>query len=218
MEEDSKVPFILGIHFLHTADAVIHVKQKQLNLEVDTKQITFSIDYEMKHSYSNDDTCFSIDEISEEDFDAHLDKGSKILYSIEGTLLEDQILAEFDEFMAMNIKGNYESEFDKEEISFGRITFDTNYKIKKSLDKPPTNLKLKPLPDHLEYAFLEEPSFLLVIISSQLTDQNINKLVSILKKHKQPFAWKTTKIPSICLSFCKHKIQLLEDKKPVVQK
>ncbi|GJX87307.1 reverse transcriptase domain-containing protein [Tanacetum coccineum] len=36
IEEDSKVPFILGIPFLHTADAVIHVKQKQLNLGVGT--------------------------------------------------------------------------------------------------------------------------------------------------------------------------------------
>ncbi|GJR54860.1 reverse transcriptase domain-containing protein [Tanacetum coccineum] len=40
----------------------------------------------MKHSYSNDDTCFSIDvidEILEEDFDALLNEGSKILRYIE---------------------------------------------------------------------------------------------------------------------------------------
>ncbi|GKB42136.1 reverse transcriptase domain-containing protein [Tanacetum coccineum] len=37
MEEDSKVPFILGRHFLHTADAVIRVKQKQLKLGVGTE-------------------------------------------------------------------------------------------------------------------------------------------------------------------------------------
>ncbi|GKG52247.1 reverse transcriptase domain-containing protein, partial [Tanacetum coccineum] len=34
MEEDSKVPLILGRPFLHTADAVIRVKQKQLNFGV----------------------------------------------------------------------------------------------------------------------------------------------------------------------------------------
>ncbi|GKE40458.1 hypothetical protein Tco_1463863 [Tanacetum coccineum] len=71
----------------------------------------------MKHSYSNDDTCFSIDvidEILEEDFDALLDEGSKILYSIEGTPLEDKIFANFDEFIAMNIKENFESESDEE--------------------------------------------------------------------------------------------------------
>ncbi|GJX92614.1 reverse transcriptase domain-containing protein [Tanacetum coccineum] len=37
MEEDSKVPLILGRLFLHTADAVIRVKQKQLNLGVGTE-------------------------------------------------------------------------------------------------------------------------------------------------------------------------------------
>ncbi|GKD68304.1 reverse transcriptase domain-containing protein [Tanacetum coccineum] len=86
MEEDSKVPVILGRPFLHTADAVIRFKQKQLNLEVGTERMIFHIDSAMKHSYSNNDTCFSIDftdEILEEDFDALLDEGSKILHSIE---------------------------------------------------------------------------------------------------------------------------------------
>ncbi|GJZ79665.1 reverse transcriptase domain-containing protein [Tanacetum coccineum] len=69
-----------------------------------------------------------------------------------------------------------------------------------------------------EYVFLEEPSFLPVIISSQLSKEKKSKLIYVLKKHKQAFAWKTTDILGICPSFCKHKIQLLDDKKPVVQK
>nr|GEV03126.1 hypothetical protein [Tanacetum cinerariifolium] len=44
--------------------------------------------------------------------------GSKILYSIKGTPIEDKIFAEFDEFIAMNIKENIEPETDEEEISF----------------------------------------------------------------------------------------------------
>nr|GEW92073.1 reverse transcriptase domain-containing protein [Tanacetum cinerariifolium] len=66
--------------------------KKQLNHEVGTERMIFNIDSAMKHSYSNDDTCFSIDvidEILEEDFDALLDEVSKILHSIEGTLLEE---------------------------------------------------------------------------------------------------------------------------------
>nr|GEV60486.1 reverse transcriptase domain-containing protein [Tanacetum cinerariifolium] len=157
MEEDRKVPLILERPFLHTADAVIRVKQKQLNLGVGSVRMVFSIDSEMKHSYSNDDTCFSIDVIDEmlEDFNALLDEGSKILYSIEGIPLEDKIFAEFDEFIAMNIKESSEPKINEEEMIFKKITFDTNYKIKKSLDEPPTDLELKPLPGHLEYAFLE---------------------------------------------------------------
>ncbi|GJS40908.1 reverse transcriptase domain-containing protein [Tanacetum coccineum] len=169
MEEDSKVPLILGRPFLHTTDAVIRVKQRQLNLGVRTERIIFNIDSAMKHSYSNDDTCFSInviDEILEEDFDALLDEGSKILHSIEGTLLEEEIFAEFDEFMAMTADENSDFESDTEDAPFKKITINTNYKIKTSLEEPPTDLELKPLPDNLEYVFLEEPSFLPIIISS----------------------------------------------------
>ncbi|GJT81476.1 hypothetical protein Tco_1055818 [Tanacetum coccineum] len=159
-----------------------------------------------------------IDEILEEDFDALLDEGSKILHSIEGTLLEEEIFAEFDEFMAMTTDENSESESDTEEPLFEKITINTDYKIKTSLEGPLTDLELKPLPDNLEYVFLEEPSFLPIIISSQLSAQNKSKLVSVLKKHKEDFFWKTTDNPGICPSFCKYKIQLLDNKKPVVQK
>ncbi|GJZ25840.1 hypothetical protein Tco_0570093 [Tanacetum coccineum] len=110
---------------------------------------------------------------------ALLDEGSKILHSIEGTLLEEEIFSEFDEFMAMTADENSEFESDTEEPPFEKITINTDYKIKTSLEEPLMDLELKPLPGNLEYAILEEPSFLL----------------------------KTT-----------DKIQLLDDKKPVVQK
>nr|GEV72715.1 reverse transcriptase domain-containing protein [Tanacetum cinerariifolium] len=136
MEEDTKVPLILGRHFLRTVDAVIRVKQKQLNLGVGTKQITFSIDFTMEHSYSNDDTCFSIeviDEILEEDFDALLDEGSEILHSIDGTILEEKLFAEFDEFMAMTADENSESESDKKEPKFKKSPLTPIIKSKRLL-------------------------------------------------------------------------------------
>nr|GEU83523.1 reverse transcriptase domain-containing protein [Tanacetum cinerariifolium] len=189
MEEDNKVTLILGIHFLHTADAVIRVKQEQLNLGVGTKRMTFHMDSAMKHSYSNDDPCFSvdvIDEILEEDFNALLDEGSKMLYFIEGTILEEKLFAEFDEFMAMTAKENTNSESDTKEPPFKKITFNTDYKIKTSVEKPHMDLKLKPLPDNLEYAFLEEPSFLSVIISSQLSEDKKTKSFMSLRTTSKP--------------------------------
>ncbi|GJW53485.1 reverse transcriptase domain-containing protein [Tanacetum coccineum] len=120
--------------------------------------------------------------------------------------------------MAMTADENSDSESNTEDPPFEKITINTDYKIKTSLEEPPTDLELKPLSDNLEYVFLEEPSFLPVIISSQLSKEKKKKLISVLKKHKHAFAWKTIDIPSICLSFCKHKIQLLDDKKPVLQK
>ncbi|GJS81533.1 reverse transcriptase domain-containing protein [Tanacetum coccineum] len=101
-----------------------------------------------------------IDEILQEDCNALLDEGTKILHSIEGTLLEEEIFAEFDEFMAMTADENSNSKSDTKEPSFEKITINTDYKIKTSLEEPPTDLELKPLLDNLEYVFLEEPYFL----------------------------------------------------------
>ncbi|GJW52830.1 reverse transcriptase domain-containing protein [Tanacetum coccineum] len=56
-----------------------------------------------------------INEILEEDFDALLDKGSKILHSIEGTVLEEEIFSEFVKFIAMASDENYDSESNEEE-------------------------------------------------------------------------------------------------------
>ncbi|GJX06251.1 hypothetical protein Tco_0194183 [Tanacetum coccineum] len=169
-----------------------HAKQPTLDLDDD--------DIPMSHEEGA--KFMQTFQILEEDFDALLDEGSKILHSIKGTLLEEEIFSEFDEFIAMAADENFESEFDTEESSFEKIAINTDYKIKTSLEEPPMDLELKPLYDNLEYVFLEEPSFLPVIISSQLFSQNKSKLVSVLKKHKEAFAWKTTDIPSICPSFC----------------
>nr|GFB06435.1 reverse transcriptase domain-containing protein [Tanacetum cinerariifolium] len=56
-----------------------------------------------------------IDEILEEDFDALLNEGSKILHFIEGTFLEEEIFAKFNEFMAMTADENSDSESNTEE-------------------------------------------------------------------------------------------------------
>ncbi|GJT35862.1 reverse transcriptase domain-containing protein [Tanacetum coccineum] len=128
MEEDCKVPLILRRPFLHTFDVVIRVKQKQLNLRVGTERMIFNINFAMKHSYSNNDTCFSIyviDEILEEDFNALLNEGSEIIYSIKGTILEEKLFAEFDKFMAMTADENFESESDTEEPPFEKSPLTT---------------------------------------------------------------------------------------------
>ncbi|GJY30581.1 hypothetical protein Tco_0414076 [Tanacetum coccineum] len=89
-----------------------------------------------------------IDEILEEDFDALLDERSKILHSIEGTILEEEIFSEFDKFIAMTVDENYDSESNTEEPPFDKITINTDYKIKTSFEEPLTDLELKPLPDN----------------------------------------------------------------------
>ncbi|GKC06667.1 hypothetical protein Tco_0998277 [Tanacetum coccineum] len=70
--------------------------------------------------HNDDDTPMSREEEAkfmqtfQEDFDALLDEGSEILHSIEGTIFEEKLFAELNEFMAMTADENSESESDKE--------------------------------------------------------------------------------------------------------
>ncbi|GJY17737.1 reverse transcriptase domain-containing protein [Tanacetum coccineum] len=173
MKEDSKVPLILGRPFIHTADAIIQVKNKKLNLGVGDDRITFLINKAMQHSHSNDDTCFRmdvVDEVMQEELDALLNDSEPFLK------IEDQ---DFH-------------------------------------PRSPIDLEMKPLSKHLEYAFLEKGSLIPVIISALLEANEKNRLVSVLKKHKEAFSWKTSDISGIIPSFYKHKINFEDNVKPII--
>nr|GFB41105.1 reverse transcriptase domain-containing protein [Tanacetum cinerariifolium] len=106
----------------------------------------------------------------------------------------------------------------KREDNFEELPLEENLRIKNSIQDQPTDLVMKPLPKHLEYAFLEKESLLPVFISALLKDDEKKRLVFVLKKNKEAFAWKTSDIPGISPSFCKHKINFEDDAKPVIQR
>nr|GFB28185.1 reverse transcriptase domain-containing protein [Tanacetum cinerariifolium] len=140
MEEDDRVLLNLGRPFLHIADAIIKVKNKELNLGIGEDRATFVIDKAMQHSHLNDDTCFHmdvIDEITKDELDALLDDSKP--------------------FLKDEVKDGFKESPPKDEI-----------RIKTFIQDPPTDLEIKPLLKHLEYAFLEENSLLPVVISALL--------------------------------------------------
>nr|GEY18009.1 reverse transcriptase domain-containing protein [Tanacetum cinerariifolium] len=84
----------VGKFTFHSDFVILEMEEDRVGIE----RMIFHIDLTMKDSYSNDDTCFSIDviyKILEEYFDAFLEEGSEILHSIEGTILEEKLFAEF---------------------------------------------------------------------------------------------------------------------------
>ena len=222
MKEDRQVPLILGRPFLNTADAIIKVKGKELNLGVGDDRITFLIDKAMKYPHSSDDTCFNvdvIDEVTEEELDALLNDSDPFTTTSE-KINETNFDKEFAEFMEVKFEEDDEEVEEGEivEENFEEIDISDQMRITTSLQEPPTNLELKPLPNNLEYAYLEENSLLPVVISSLLDDDQKEKLISILKKHKRAFAWKTSDIPGISPDFCKHKINFGEGAKAVIER
>ncbi|GJS57253.1 reverse transcriptase domain-containing protein [Tanacetum coccineum] len=85
-----------------------------------------------------------------------------------------------------------------------------------SVDEP-TEVELKELPPHLEYAFLEGDNKLPVIIAKELDVEEKSALVKVLKSHKRALAWKLSDIQGINPEFCTHKILMEEDYAPADQ-
>nr|GEZ09255.1 reverse transcriptase domain-containing protein [Tanacetum cinerariifolium] len=90
------------------------------------------------------------------------------------------------------------SEFSKEPIvkySSPTLTLfrEKETKAKCSIEEP-SELELKELPSHLEYAFLEESDKLPVIIAKDLKDVEKEALIKVLKSHKREIAWKISDI------------------------
>nr|GEX22390.1 reverse transcriptase domain-containing protein [Tanacetum cinerariifolium] len=89
-------------------------------------------------------------------------------------------------------------------------------KAKSSIEEP-SELELKDLPSHLEYAYLEGVDKLPAIIAKDLKDNEKEALLKVLKSHKRAIAWKITDIKGIHPRFCTHKILMEEDYKPAMQ-
>nr|GFC14635.1 reverse transcriptase domain-containing protein [Tanacetum cinerariifolium] len=87
---------------------------------------------------------------------------------------------------------------------------------KSSIDELPV-VKLKDLPPHLEYAFLEGDDKLLIIIAKDLKDEEKIALIKVLKSNKKARGWQLFNIKGINPEFCTHKILMEDDFKPAVQ-
>nr|GFC12736.1 reverse transcriptase domain-containing protein [Tanacetum cinerariifolium] len=82
--------------------------------------------------------------------------------------------------------------------------------VKSSVDEPP-EVKLKDLPPHLEYAFLEGDNKLHVIIAKELGDEEKSALIKGLKSHKRVIAWKLSDIQCINPEFYTQEVEKLFD-------
>ena len=63
--------------------------------------------------------------------------------------------------------------------------------------QPSPTPELKPLPENLKYAYLEDNEKFSVIISTSLTAEQEDKLLLVLKKHKKAIGWTLVYIPGI---------------------
>nr|GEZ36152.1 hypothetical protein [Tanacetum cinerariifolium] len=129
MKEDHKIPIILGRSLLATAHAMIDVFNKKISFEVGNKTITFDLEKSMRFPPSDDDTCHSADIID-----------LSILNHVQEILPSEPDLIN-------QISGDLEPE--SEDYTKPTLFAENMFEGEKSTPK------LKDLPSHLEYAFLD---------------------------------------------------------------
>ncbi|GJS05858.1 reverse transcriptase domain-containing protein [Tanacetum coccineum] len=208
---DPRVPLILGRSFLRTGCALIDVYGEEITLRVNNEAITFNLDQTTRYSSTNDKSINRIDIIDEvcEEYASELlgfsNKSSGgnptptsepltsefILEEIEAYLKDDSISPKIDHancdpegdiFLIEKLLYNDPFQLPPMNLKQGEII-----KAKPSMEEP-SELELKDLPSHLEYAYLEENDKLPVIIAKGLKDNEKDALLKVLKSHKRAIA------------------------------
>ena len=81
----------------------------------------------------------------------------------------------------------------------------------------PSVLEEKSLPSHLRYAYLDVVSILWVIISSFNSHTKENKLLRVLRAHKEAVSWSLANTKGNRPSMCMHRILLEDESKPTIK-
>nr|GEV28536.1 DNA-directed DNA polymerase [Tanacetum cinerariifolium] len=234
-DADPRVPLILRRSFLKTGRVLIDVFKGKLTLRVGKEPRTFNLDQTSRYSanyndmtanrinvidmackeYSHEVLSFSdviakVDAFLAIEDDSTSPEVDQSYLDSEGDILLLESFLNDDPSFPLPNQGNYLPKVHKE------LKICESKSKKSSIDEP-LEVELKELPPHLEYVFLEGDDKLPVIIAKDLSVEEKNALITVLKSHKRAIAWKLSDIKGIDLEFCTHKILMEEDFQPAVQ-
>ncbi|XP_068649550.1 uncharacterized protein [Aristolochia californica] len=175
MEEDEKVPLILGRPFLATGRALIDVQKGELTLRVNKEEVMFNIYQAMKFP-EDPSTCFRVDIIKQ---------------CVEEAFQEDMPADHLERCITTSSLGalqqvtSLSNEVGRLEPMVAKIDY-VNFKEKMQQTTTP---ELKQLPEHLRYAFLGDSYTFLVIVAASLTPEEEEKLLHMLREHRTALGW-----------------------------
>jgi hypothetical protein len=75
---------------------------------------------------------------------------------------------------------------------------------------------LKPLPKRLKYTFLGVDKTYPVIMSDELSPEENEKLLNLLKKHRKVIGYSINGLKGLRPAFCTHRIPMEDQCKPIV--
>ncbi|XP_014620185.1 uncharacterized protein LOC114378785 [Glycine soja] len=173
IEEDTDIPLILGRPFMLTANCVVDMGNGNLELSIDNQKITFDLFKAMKYPQEGW-KCFRMEEIDKEDVSILETPPSSLEKAMVYAL--DCLTSEEEE----DPKACWEDLDRQDNIPEGEARYET---LEKEVPSEKKKIELKILLDHMKYVFLEEDKP--IVISNALTAEEENRLVDVLKKHKE---------------------------------
>nr|GEX63105.1 reverse transcriptase domain-containing protein [Tanacetum cinerariifolium] len=224
---DPRVPLIRERPFLRMTRPLIHVHCEELTLRVNDEAITFNFGDTSRYSRNYYDELvnqINVIDVACEDYAQEVLRFSDSSTSGNPTP-SDPINASFSSSLTPFVGGDFILEeiktFLHPSLNLPSMKNEDLKQADATMTKPsieePSELELKDLPSHLEYAFLEGTDKLPVIISKELKDEEKATPLKVLKLHKQAIAWKICNIKGIDPCFYTHKILMEDNFKPTVQ-
>ncbi|XP_024032154.1 uncharacterized protein LOC112094726 [Morus notabilis] len=193
-EADREVSIILGRPFLATGRTLIDVQKGELTMRVNDEQVTFNVLKAMRSPDEVED-CSVVNVIDTFVF-------KELEQACYKDLLKITTLAELEEENAEVSSELPCLEARSTGIARGR-QFESLGLSERELKPPrpsieePPFLELKRLPSHLRYAFLGEIKTLPVIVSAELTEDQEQKLLEVLRNFKKVIGWTSVDIKGI---------------------
>ncbi|XP_070007575.1 uncharacterized protein [Nicotiana sylvestris] len=213
-EVDFEVPIILGKPFLATRKALVDVEAGELTFRVGDEKVVFHVCKSMRQPNSTE-VCSFVDIVTAvivDDTSAMVN----VKDSLEIVLLNMDVDDDAGRVECLNVlhgMGSYSYEPRKLSLDLENCKTPPT---KPSIEEPPV-LELKPLPPHLRYEYLGLNFTLLVILSSCLTNVQVDATWAVLQKRKRAIGWTLADIRGISPTFCMHKIILQEDASPSLE-
>ncbi|KAK1666669.1 hypothetical protein QYE76_054828 [Lolium multiflorum] len=196
-------PIIFGRPFLNTCGAIIDCKKEKILTKFAGEPYEFNFSKFTKTPYKTDlpsndfkmEQCASIVLVPNNPLQQHLENSESEAFRKERDELEEIFLRQPILKHDLPVEDLGTTPPPKEDPVFD----------------------LKPLPDNLKYAHIDDKKIYPVIISSKLSEIEEERLLEILKKHRGAIGYTLDDLKGISPSICQHAINMEDDAKPVVE-
>jgi len=207
------IPIILGRPFLATANTCINCRTGEMEITFGNMKVRLNIFKAFQHPPDTNE-CFLLDMIEE-----------TVKDTLPHLLIKDPLDAclshfDFEDFdtehyvckVNLLLDTAAAIDFPPWRVPNESLPSTSGIPPIPSLISPP-KLELKQLPVTLKYVFLGTNDTLLVIIPSDLQDDQESNLLDVLKEHKEAIGWSVGDLKGTDPSICMHRIHLEDNVK-----